>query len=415
MKIRVFGRVLEIRNEAGTRPQDEDAWRAYFTGAGYPLSPLSALKVSAVFRCVDLVSKTVAALPLHLYEETATGKEKAKAHPAYRLTHVLPNPQTTAYAFWQMFVANLLLTRGAYAKVQRDARGSVRALWNIPTGNASEIQHNAVNGERYIDVTLTDGRTERLREGEFLYVPSFLFSSAKDPEDPIRIAADVLGLTDNLTRYARATFEQGVNPGGFIESPAGLSDKAFTRLKEDFAKSYAGVMNAGKFIILEEGTKANIFTRDMEKTQNLESRKFAVTEICRIFGVPAHLCMDMEHATFSNIEQQSLEFVRDCIGPLCVRIEQALFKDVLNERDRADMFFKFSLNGLLRGDTAARTQYYNMMRQGGVMSANEIRRLEDMNDLPGADGDAVLINGNMIALENARINLPKGAKKGGTA
>ena len=410
MKIKLFGRtVLEVQKSI--KPADDAGWRELLTGRGYSVTPKTAIQVAAVFRCVDLVSKTMASLPLHMYESTDTGKEKAKGNPLYHLVYALPNPHTTAYEFWQMFVANLLLTKGGFAKIERDRNGFIKGLWNIPTGNIPRgVETNEISGERFIDV-VSDGKTERLRSGEFIHVPSFLFSG--DAENPLTIAADVLGLTRDLTSYASATFSQGVNPGGFIEVPGGLSDSAYERMKSDFQKNYGGVLNAGKFIMLEDGAKATTITRDLEKTQALESRKFAIAEICRIFGVPPHLCMDMEHATFSNIEQQSLEFVRDCINPMSVKLEQALYRDLLTETQRRKLFFKFNTNGLMRGDTAARTQYYNVMRQNGVLNADEIRSLEDFNDIPDGLGKVYFVNGNMLSLENAKQNVPKGAQKNG--
>ena len=415
VKFKLFGRVVEIRNRKSPlpRPGDDAGWISYLQGQGHRVSSMTALQVSAVFRCVDLLSKTMAALPLHLYENTDRGKAKAKQHPLYERLYAMPNPHTTAYEFWQMFVANLLLTKGAFAKIERDRRGHARALWNIPTGRASDVHVNLENGERYIDVLLGDGTTERLRDGEFLYVPNFRFSDEQSADDPMRIAGDVLGLTRDLNRYAQTTFVQGVHPGGFVETAAGLSEAAYTRLKSEFEANYAGVMNAGKFILLEQGLKANVLERDLEKTQALESRKFAVTEICRLFGVPPHLCMDMEHATFSNIEQQSLEFVRDSINPLSVRIEQAIYRDALTAGERRIYFAKFNTNAFLRGDTAARTQYYAAMRQNGIMTADEIRALEDYNDFEDGLGKIAFINGNMLPLENAKLNKPKSAQGGG--
>lgn len=412
MKIKLFGRIIEIRASTSLPPvQNDSEWVNYLAGSGYSVTAGTALQVAAVFRCVDLLSKTIASLPLHMFEETDHGKEKAKKHPLYNLVYILPNEETTAYEFWQMFVANLLLTKGGYAKISRDARGYIRALFNIPTGNIADEGINSVNGERWIRVIAEDGTTEVLRSGDFMFVPNFRFSSTTNAEDPIRIAADVLGITRDLSSYAQATFKQGVNPGGFIEIQSGMSDVAYNRMKEEFKLNYAGAQNAGKFLLLEEGAKANIFQRDLEKTQALESRKFAVTEICRLFGVPPHLVMDMEHATFSNIEQQSGEFVRDAINPLSVRIEQAMYRDLLSTRERERYFYKFNTNALLRGDTAARTAYYSTMRQNGVLSANEIRALEDMNKLDSDLGDIVFINGNMLPLENAKLNAPKSAQQ----
>ena len=168
-------------------------------------------------------------------------------------------------------------------------------------------------------------------------------------------------------------------------------------------------------MFLENGSTAQPWDRDMQKTQLLDSRKWAVTEICRIFGVPPHMCMDLEKATFSNIEQQSAEFVRDCINPLSVRIEQALYRDLLTTAEQREYYYKFNTNGLLRGDTASRTSYYNSMRQNGIMNADDIRELEDMNPLPDGLGRIYFINGNMLPLENAKLNAPKSAQvKGDT-
>ncbi len=402
-----WDRFRRPKNETSALPQlsDDSAWKNYLLGKGYSISSEDALKVAAVFRCVDLVSKTMASLPIHLFEHTENGKQMKRDHPVFNLLYVLPNRYTTAYDLFQMFVTNLLLTRGAFLKIVRNRRGQVTELWNIPT--------NAVSGpyvtddDCYIIVSNND-ETETLYDGQFVYVPSFRFTSVKDPLDPIQIAADVLGLTDSMTRFAEAGFN-GANPGGFVEHPGAMSDKAYERFKKSFKENYEGVQNSGKWLILEEGMKAQPWNRNMETSQLLESRKWAVTEVCRIFGVPPHLCMDMEHATFSNIEQQSMEFVRDCINPLCVRLEQTFYKDLLSAREQKTLFFKFNLNGLMRGDSASRTVYYHNARQDGWMSANDIRSLEDMNPIPAEmGGDVYAVNGNMIPLAAVPLNLPKG-------
>lgn len=418
MKIRFFRRKAEekaenAKNSTSAMPalQNDSEWASYLSGqTGHTVSVNSAIQVAAVFRCVDLISKTMASLPLHLYERSPNGKEKAKDHPLYNLMLMLPNEYTTAYDFWQCFVANLLLTRGGYAKIQRDASGRVKAMWNIPTQYVSYHGVNSRTGERYITVTV-DGISENLYPGEYLYVPNFRFSSDLEPENPLSIAAEVIGSTRDLNQYARSTFVQGINPGGMLEGQSGLSDEAYERLKQSFNEQYGGMMNHGKWILLEEGFTAKPFTRDLEKTQALDSRKFAIAEMCRIFGVPPHLCFDLEHATFSNIEHQSLEFVRDAINPNSIRIEQALYKDALTPRERQKYFWKFNTNGLMRGDTAARTAYYNTMRQNGIMNADEIRELEDMNHQPDGTGQVYLVNGNMITIEAAKQNLPKGARQ----
>ena len=401
--------ITQLRNDISPLPQpwDESGWLNYLSGRGVTTDVMTALQIAAVFRCVDLGSRTMATLPLHMYKRTEAGKEKAESHSLYELTHYQPNKYTTAYEFWQMWFANLMLTKGAYAKIVRNRNGFIKEIWNIPTNRCSGILENSENGERFIRVYSTSDKDkyEVLHEGEFMYAPNFRFNSNKDSEDPIALASKVLGLAGDMSTYADRAFG-GVNPGGFVEYPGTLSDKAYERFKNDFLTNYAGVANAGKWLFLEQGAKASRWDSDLEKNQLLESRKFAVSEVCRIFGIPPHLCFDLEHATFSNIEQQSLEFVRDFVNPMSVRTEQILRKDLLNSKEKKEYFFKFNTNSLLRGDTAARTAFYASARQNGWLSANEIRELEDYNSL-GADGDTVFINGNMLPLEMAKQNAPK--------
>ena len=414
MELKIFGKVITIKNQIQPFPKtgDDTGWQNYLAGKGYTVNSETALKVSAVFRCVDVIAKTMASLPLHLFEETQRGKERARNHPLYRILYVLPNKDTTAYHFWHMYLVNLLLTTGAFAKIERNRAGTITGLRNIPTCRVSSVFVNRINGERYIYVTDDEGHIETLRDGDFMYTPSLRFSSDKDPNDPISMASEVLGLTMDLNGYAKTAFEEGINPGGFLEYPNHLSDEAYERMKSDFTENYAGVQKNHRWILLEEGAKASPFSRDLEKSQALESRKFAVVEVCRMFGVPPHLVYDLERATFSNIEQQSIEFVQNCVTPMAVQLEQTIYKDLLTQSEQKKYFAKFNVNALMRGDTAARTAYYNSARQNGWMNGDEIRELEDMNRMPDEIGSLYTVNGNMIPLSAVPQNLPKGAAKG---
>ena len=417
MKIKLFGRVFEISNSTSDLPSisQNEEWSAYLAGRGYSVSSNTALKVSAVIRCVDVVAKTMASLPLNLYETGERGKEKAVRHPVYKLIYRLPNRHTTAYEFWHMYIFNLMLTTGAYAKIVRNRSGFITALWNIPTSNVSGININKENGERYIDVTL-DGVTERLRDGEFMFTPGLRFSDSDDPEDPVKIARDVLGLTMALNGYAKGFFENGTNLGGFIEYDGTISDQSYERFKQSWAKTYSGVTNSNKWAFLESGFKITQLGQKPNDSQALESRKFQITEVCRMFGVPPHKVFDLDRATFSNIEQQNIEYVQESITPMSVRIEQTIYKDLLTESEQMKYYAKFNVNALLRGDIAARTNYYHNARQDGWLNANDIRELEDMNRIPeDQGGDVYAVNGNMIPLSAVPQNLPKGAQKGGTS
>jgi HK97 family phage portal protein len=417
LKFKLFGKTFEIKDSTSNLPglSQNEEWAAYLAGRGYSVSSSTALKVSAVIRCVDVVAKTMASLPLNLYKTGSNGKEKAVNHPVYKLLYRLPNRHTTAYEFWHMYIFNLMLTTGAYAKVVRDRNGFITALWNIPTSCVSGIRINKLNGERYIDVTL-DGETERLREGEFMFTPGLRFGDSDDPEDPVKIARDVLGLTMALNGYAKGFFENGTNLGGFIEYDGTISDESYERFKESWAKTYAGVTNSNKWAFLESGFKITQLGQKPNDSQALESRKFQITEVCRMFGVPPHKVFDLDRATFSNIEQQNIEYVQESITPMSVRIEQTIYKDLLSEPEQNKYYAKFNVNALLRGDISARTLYYHNARQDGWLSANDIRELEDMNRIPAEEGgDVYAVNGNLIPLSAVPQNLPKGAQKGGVS
>lgn len=412
MRFKIFGKTIEIKDStAPSSLQNDDDWRRYLTGRGYKIGPIEALKVSAVLRSVDVIAKTLASLPLALYMNTEQGKEKAVHHPVYKLLHRLPNPYTTAYDFWHMYIFNLLLTRGAYAKIVRNRAGVVTSLWNIPTANVSDWQVNKLNGERYVVVNLGEGQTERLRFVDILHTPNLRFSSDLQAEDPLNIAADVLGLNTALNGYAIDFFANGTNTGGFVTHPESMSEEAYTRFKETWNKTYSGVLNQHKVGFLEEGMTFKEMGRNPEESQALESRKFAIVEICRLFGVPPHKVFDLERATFSNIEQQNTEFVQDAVTPNAVRIEQSMYRDLLLTREQEIYFAKWNINGLMRGDTTTRTAYYHNARQDGWLNADDIRELEDMNKLPpGQGGDIYAVNGNMMALSMVPYNKPKGAQ-----
>ncbi|HOF38716.1 MAG TPA: phage portal protein [Candidatus Hydrogenedentes bacterium] len=416
MKLRLFGRTIEIRNNATVSlpsVYDDSAWLSYLLGKGHPVNATTAVKVAAVIRCVDVVAKTMASLPLHLYRQTPEGKTKATDHPAYKLLWRIPNPETTAYEFWHMYVFNLMLTRGAYAKIVRDPCGYVRELWNVPTAVVTPGR-NTVNGERYISVDLGGGNSEILRSGDFMFTPGLRFGSASTPEDPVAVASEVLGLTLALNSYAKDFFENGSNLGGLVYYPTALSDQAYQRFKESWQSTYAGILNQHKIGFLEDGAKFEAMGRNPNDAQALESRKFEVTEICRLFGVPPHKVFDLDRATFSNIEQQNIEYVQESVTPMAVRLEQTIYKDLLTAREQETHYAKFAVNGLLRGDMAGRTAYYNSARQNGWMCANEIRELEDMDRIPAEQGgDIYAVNGNLIPLTAVPQNLPKGATKNG--
>lgn len=415
IKVNMMGRIVESL----PKPYDDEKWQAYLSGKGYAVNHSTALRVAVVIRCADVVAKTMASLGCHLYKESGNSRERAKAHQLYKLLRYLPNPETTAYEFWHMYVFSLMLTKGAYAKIVRDQNGFIRELWNIPT-NRVFPGRNSQTGERYIDVTYSSNSYwgtkvsgERIYAPNFMHTPGLRFQDGDDPHDFINIAADVLGLSMSLNGYAKDFFENGANLGGFVEYPNAVNLEAFNKFKDDWQKAYSGVVNQHRWAILEGGFKLTKFDSKPEEAQALESRKFEIAEVCRIMGVPPHKVYDLDRATFNNIEEINIEYVQETIDPMDERLDQTVYKDLLTTLEQKRFYTKFNTNKLLKGNTVARTNYYNSMRQNGVMNADDIRELEDMNKLPeGVGGDVYLVNGNMISLANAAQNLPKSLQTG---
>lgn len=401
MKRNIFGRVFDnlFARSSFNNPQQ---WLLAMLGAGYEsksgvkINHDTAIKVSAVFACINVISSTIASLPLPVYKRLTRGKEQARNLTIYELLHDLPNNETTAFDFWNMYIVNLLLTGDAFAYVKRDGNGIIRELWNIPSGQVT-IYRNKDTNELFYKVKDPDNQTEIVYYPEnIMHTRGIRFQKRDNSLDPIQIARDVLGLSIALEEYGSNYFKNGANPGGIIEYPTAMKEDAFQRFKTSFNEKYSGIGNTSKVLFLENGTKYIKIGNNPEESQSLESRKFQVIEIARFFNVPPHKIMDLERATFSNIEQQSIDFVQSCIGPMCVKIEQTIYKDLLSVKERKIYYAKFNLMGLLRGDSNARKEFYTAGIQNGWFSPNDVRELEDLNAYDG--GDQYMVNGNMIPI-----------------
>ena len=217
---------------------------------------------------------------------------------------------------------------------------------------------------------------------------------------PIAMAKNAIGMAIACEEYGAKFFANGAAPGGVLEHPGTIKDPQ--RVRESWQSTFGGSGNANKIAVLEEGMKYTPIGISPEQAQFLETRKFQINEIARIFRVPPHMVGDLEKSSFSNIEQQSLEFVKYTLDPWVIRWEQSIQRTLLSKDEKAAYFVKFNLEGLLRGDYQSRMNGYAIGRQNGWMSANDIRELENLDRIPAEDGgDLYLINGNMLPLKNA--------------
>lgn len=393
---------------------------AFFMGgstAGKAVNERSAMQMTAVYACVRILSEAIAGLPLHLYEYGYDGsKEKAVEHPLYFLLHDEPNKEMTSFVFRETLMTHLLLWGNAYAQVIRNGKGEVIALYPLMP-NRMEVNRTD-KGQLYYQYTTSsddaptvEGSTAVLMPEDVLHIPGLGFDGLVG-YSPIAMAKNAIGLAIATEEYGAKFFANGAAPSGVLEHPGTIKDPQ--RVRDAWMSQFSGSRNAGKVAVLEEGMKYTPISISPEQAQFLETRKFQINEIARIFRVPPHMVGDLEKSSFSNIEQQSLEFVKYTLDPWVIRWEQSLQRTLLSSEEKKRYYFKFNLEGLLRGDYASRMTGYATARQNGWMSANDIRELENLDRIPAElGGDLYLINGNMLPLGNAGAfaNLKSQAKE----
>lgn len=375
------------------------------SSTGKNVNERSAMQMTAVYSCVRILAEAVAGLPLHLYRyKEDGGKERAIDNNLYHLLHDEPNKEMSSFIFRETLMTHLLLWGNAYAQIIRNGKGEVVALYPLMP-NKMQVDRDE-NGELYYIYTRSsdeaktmEGVTVYLTPRDVLHIPGLGFDGLVG-YSPIAMAKNAIGLAIATEEYGAKFFANGAAPSGVLEHPGTIKDPS--RLRENWNSTFGGSANSGKVAVLEEGMKYTPISISPEQAQFLETRKFQIDEIARIFRVPPHMVGDLEKSSFSNIEQQSLEFVKYTLDPWVIRWEQSLSRALLNEDEKRKYFFKFNLEGLLRGDYESRMSGYAVARQNGWMSANDIRELENMDKIPAEDGgDLYLINGNMLPLNKA--------------
>ena len=362
-------------------------WSSLISGksnSGVNVTANTALNLSAVFACVRRSSETLSTLPVHVFRKTETGRQEVES-PVTHLLGRSPNPWMPANVFREVIQGHLELRGKAFAEIVRDGRGIPVELWPIHPDNIK------------IDVSIS-GRLV------YTYIPTgYPFQAEKilhfrglgsngiDSYSPVALAKESIGLGLAAQEYGARFFGQGTNMGGFIQHKGTLSDEAWDRLRTDLNQKYLGLEKTHGLIILEEGMEYQKIGLSNDDAQFLETRKFQVSEIARWFGMPPHMIGDLEKATFSNIEQQSIEAVQYTWRPRVVRLEQEINMKLLPPGE----YVRFSLEGLLRGDIKSRYEAYKIGVINGWLSADEVRSLEDMNPQPDGMGQIFLAPTNM--------------------
>ena len=375
------------------------------TISGKVVNADSAMRLSAVYACVRILSESIASLPLHVYQYKNGGKERDPKHPLYFLLHDAPNSEMTSFIFRETSMAHLLLWGNSYAQIIRDGLNRIVALYPLHPNRMSVNRDD--DGKLFYLYTpvnnanpnLKDKGQVRLESKDVLHIHGLGYDGLIG-YSPIAVARNTIGISIACEEFGASFFANGARLSGILEHPGLIKDPE--KLRQSWQSAYGGSENTGKVAILEEGMKYQQIGIPPDDAQFLDTRKFQIEEIARIFRVPLALINDLEHATYSNVEQQSLNFVIYSLTPWLVRWEQALNKSLFLPIERNQYFVKFNVDGLLRGDYQSRVEGYSKLIQNGVMSINDVRELEDLNPISDEEGGNLhIVNGNFMKLSQA--------------
>ena len=357
--------------------------------SGVSVTEASALTYTAVWSAVRVISETLASLPLPVYKREGDTRTRAVGHPVYTLLHDTPNPDMTAMVFRETMQAHVLTYGNAYAEIDRSPANIPTALWPLHPGKVTPKRN--VAGELVYQIGPTAEKIIPARN--ILYVSGLGFDGIVG-YSPIRMHMQAIGLGQAVEKYGARFFKNDAKPGGTLNHPGKLPPDAAERLMKSWQAAHSGD-NAHTTALLEEGVTFDALGMSPEDAQSLGTREFQLSEIARIFRIPAHMIGDLSHATFSNIEHMAIEFVTQTIRPWCVRWEQEIRRKLFGFD--TPYYAEHLVDGLLRGDIASRYAAYATGRQWGWLNSNDIRALENMNPVPG--GEAYFAPMNMTTLE----------------
>jgi len=381
------------------------------TKSGTPVSEMNAMRLAVVWCCIKILSEDSASLPLHLYRRLkGGGKERATDHPLYSLLHDSPNPEMTAFTFREAYKAHLLSWGNAYAE-KEFGRGSVGrsravAFWPITPNrvtvkrNKGEIQKIPIRQVYYhVSMAGTGLPDVDLPRESVLHTPGLSFNGLTG-YSPIGAAREAIGLGKTLEEFGASYFQNGIRPSFVVSVKGPLKDPKARR--EAIETVYGGLGNAHRVLLLEEAEKVEKLGIPNDEAQFLESRKFQNVDIgSRIYRLPPQMYGEYDKSsTYASAEQFSLDYVVKTLRPWLVRLEQAFNMQLLTEQERGEYFFEHLIDGLMRGDASARSEYYTKMFAIGGITVNEINELENRNPI-GPDGDKRFVPLNMIPLEDA--------------
>ncbi len=373
--------------------------------SGESVDEYSALTYSAVYNAISLISGTVGSLPLHLFRQEGKNKTLAEDKGLSYVMGTKPNPYMTSMALREAMTAHILAWGNAYAEKVRNGMGDIVELWPIPPDRV-DVKMEGSELVYKIDV---DNIRKTLNRDKILHIPGLGFDGFVG-YSVIAMARKSIGLGMALETFGSLFFGSGTHPGMVVSHPGILKDP--TKLRDSLAATYSGLGQSHRIMLLEEGMTATNPSIPPEDSQFLESRQHQIPEIARWFNLPPHKLKDLTRSSFSNIESEQISFVTDSILPWLIRFEQNYNAQLLTENEQRieKLYFKHNVEGLLRGDVAARGNFYRAMFNIAGMSPNEIRAKEDMDPSDAEFADDYFVPLNMVPISMVREILEKGSK-----
>ena len=373
------------------------------SASGIQVTEDKAFGVAVAYACVNLIAKTIATLPLHVFRWQGKLRELVTDNEFGALVGEQPNPLMTSVVWREVMMAHVLLWGNHYSIIEIDGRGGLMLLplqpWNVDALLTSDGRRKKYR------VRLSDGNLKEFREDQVLHIPGLSFDGLVGIS-PIKKLRNTYGLSLATEAFGSKFFANDARPSVILETPAKMKEEAQKNLLNSLYEKFSGVDNAWKVLVLEEGAKMHMVQMPLEDAQFLDTQKLQDSRICGTFGAPPHLVGIIDKSTSwgTGIEQQDIGFAKHCIRPWCVKIEAEFDRKLF----RGDgLICKFSLEGLQRGDFKSRMDGYQIGVQNGIYLRNEVRELEDLPPLD--DGDVALVPANMTTMD--KLNRPDPAAK----
>lgn len=393
-----------------------DLWSGGKTTSGQSINEFRAMQQATVYACVRIIAETIASLEYRVYKVSSDGSRKlATNHQLWNVFQHKPNPEITAFNFWETKVHHLLTFGNTYSEIVRDGNGKIVELWPL-LPDQTTIERNPMDLKLYYRTIIPKTNEQVILPFEKVLHIAGLGFDGRQGYSPVQMMRETLGLTLSLEEYGSRFFGNGAKPGGVLEHPSKLGDDAHDRLRSSWNEMHQGLSNSHRVAILEEGMAYKQLGIAPEDSQFLESRGFQKREIAQIYRVPPHMLGDLEKASYASMEQQSLDFVQNCIRPWLERIEDAVHFKCLDDMEVGKVVAEFYVDSILRGDSKTRNEVLQIKRQNGVISANDWRKDEGMNPSDDESADKLLINSAMVtvnAVVNPQVQEPKGGDQSG--